>query len=121
MQALLALMLFFSSQAIAEAKNQYVCTPQDLKTATYYGGILFSLTVDNQCINLVSLKEKDQYWTWKISIKNSFGDAEGSRHYCTRKDEGMLGNPAIWERNKKTFSTFELSRGLMTFKCEPKD
>jgi hypothetical protein len=119
---LIALFLFSANYCWA-AKKVFVCTPADAGTQIVYGGKLFSVSVDSTCIRLLNLENKTKEWSWKVSLTNSLGDLEGSRQFCTKKDDGYIGNPAVWKMSAMKLITFNvstenLSSSANTFNCQ---
>ena len=119
---LISLLLFSASYSWA-SKQVFVCTPADAPTQIAYGGKLFSVSIDSACIKLLNLEDKTKDWSWKVSLTNSLGDLEGSRHYCTKKDDGLIGNPAIWKMSEMKLITFNTSTNYLgynnnTFNCQ---
>jgi len=83
----------------------------------------FSISVDSTCIKLLNLEDKKMDWSWKVNLTNSLGDLEGSRHNCTKKDDGWIGNPAIWKMSEMKFIAFNTSTNnsgfsASTFSCQ---
>ncbi len=123
MKKLLISILLFSVNSAWATKKVFVCTPADAPTQIAYGGKLFSVSVDSACIKLLNLEDKTKDWSWKVSLTNSLGDLEGSRHYCTKKDDGLIGNPAIWKMSEMKLITFNTSTNYLgynnnTFNCQ---
>jgi hypothetical protein len=119
---LISLLLFAVSCAWA-TKKVFVCTPADAGTQIMYGGKLFSVSVESTCIRLLNLEDKTKDWSWKVSLANSLGDLEGSRQFCTKKDDGYIGNPAVWKMSEMKLITFNVSTGSLgssanTFNCQ---
>jgi hypothetical protein len=119
---LISLLLFSVSSAWATKKN-FVCTPADAGTQIVYGGKLFSVSVDSTCIRLLNLENKTKEWSWKVSLTNSLGDLEGSRQFCNKKDDGYIGNPAVWKMSAMKLITFNVSTDNLgssanTFNCQ---
>jgi len=118
---LIALLLFSVGSSWATTKN-FVCTPADAGTQIVYGGKLFSVSVDSTCIRLLNLENKTKEWSWKVSLTNTLGDLEGSRQFCTKKDDGYIGNPAVWKMSAMKLITFNISTDNLgtnhnTFNC----
>ena len=119
---LISLFLFSVTSSWATTKN-FVCTPADAGTQIVYGGKLFSVSVDSTCIRLLNLENKTKEWSWKVSLTNSLGDLEGSRQFCTKKDDGYIGNPAVWKMSAMKLITFNISTDNLgsnhnTFNCQ---
>ena len=98
----------FSSNCAWATKKVFVCTPADAITQITYGGKLFSVSIDSTCIKLLNLEDKTKDWSWKVSLTNSLGDLEGSRRFCTKKDDGLIGNPAIWKMSEMKLIAFSI-------------
>jgi hypothetical protein len=98
--------LIFSSSYSWASKQVFVCTAADKPTQIMYRGKLFSVSVDSTCIKLLNLEDKKLDWSWKVSLKNSLGDLEGSRHDCSKNDEGWIGNPVIWRSSELKLIAF---------------
>ena len=123
MKKILISLLLFSVSCAWATKKVFVCTPADIPTQIMYGGKLFSLSVDSACIKLLNLEDKSRDWSWKVSLTNSLGDLEGSRHFCTKKDDGLIGNPAVWKMSELKLITFNTSTNnsgfsASTFNCQ---
>ena len=107
---------------VSAHSKSYVCTPADAQTQLTYMGKLFSLSIDSRCMKLRSLEDKTRSWHWKVTLTNTLGDAEGSRHFCDQKDDGFIGSPAIWRMSAKKLYIFQ-TQGLtgpdvLTFECQ---
>ena len=117
---LIKLLLMFS--CVTAHAESYVCTPSDAKTQITYLGKLFSITIDSKCIKLRSLQHKSDSWHWKVTLTNSLGDVEGSRHFCDQKDAGWIGNPAVWRKSSKKLIVFQsdgpTGADVMSFDCQ---
>jgi len=113
------ILIFF---CISSYGQTYVCTPSDSKTQLTYLGKLFLLTIDTKCIKLRSLQHKSDSWHWKVTLTNSLGDVEGSRHFCDQKDDGWIGNPAVWRKSSKKLIVFQsdgpTGADVMSFDCQ---
>ena len=107
MKKILISLLLCSVSCAWATKKVFVCTPADIPTQIMYGGKLFSISVDSTCIKLLNLEDKKMDWSWKVNLTNSLGDLEGSRHNCTKKDDGWIGNPAIWRMSEMKFIAFK--------------
>jgi hypothetical protein len=50
------------------------------------------------------------------------GDVEGSRHFCDQKDDGLIGNPAVWRKSSKKLIVFQsdgpTGADVMSFDCQ---
>jgi hypothetical protein len=103
---------------VAVASTQsYVCSPLDAQTQVAHGGTAFKLTLSADCMTLINLKDRSMEWTWKVSVRGSFGDLEGVRKFCDRPDDGMLGSPAVWRQERGRFTIFDESRDSYRFGC----
>lgn len=123
MTKILIALLLFSANYCWAAKKNFVCTPADAGTQIVYGGKLFSVSVDSTCITLLNLENKTKEWSWKVSLTNSLGDLEGSRQFCNKKDDGYIGNPAVWKMSAMKLITFNISTDNFgtnhnTFNCQ---
>lgn len=107
MKYLLVFLMLVNLPAWA-TKKVFVCTPADAITQITYGGKLFSVSIDSTCIKLLNLEDKTKDWSWKVSLTNSLGDLEGSRRFCTKKDDGLIGNPAIWKMSEMKLIAFSI-------------
>ncbi len=119
---LLTIILFSINSAWAE-KKIYVCTAADTPTQIMYRGKLFSVSVEPTCIKLLNLEDKKLDWSWRVNLKNSLGDLEGSRHDCSKNDEGWIGNPAIWRLSEMKLIAFNAATknygfSASTFNCQ---
>jgi hypothetical protein len=121
MKRILFPLLLLTSSCVLAEQQVYVCTPDNAATQIAFLGKLFSVTVTPNCIKLVNLENKSKDWTWKIKLTNSLGDAEGSRQYCDKQDDGLIGNPAVWYGTDKKLITLAASfRGgpqIHSFSC----
>ena len=112
------LILAIPLSCFAAKPVEHVCRPADDVTSRfYYGGQAFKLKVSDDCLLLTSLEAKDQYWSWKVYSSNSFGDKEGVRKFCSKADDGYIGNPAIWREGKMQLISFDESGATYRFNC----
>lgn len=123
MKKILLTILLFSISSAWATKKIYVCTAADTPTQIMYRGKLFSVSVDSTCIKLLNLEDKKLDWSWKVSLKNTRGDLEGSRHDCTKNDDGWIGNPVIWRETEMkliAFNSMANNAGFSssTFNCQ---
>lgn len=112
------MLLTISLASIGAEKREFVCIADDRFTSEEFSGKQFSLTVSSTCINLINLRNKKKDWSWKVSLKNSLGDVEGSRHFCDKPDDGLIGAPAIFRMSKMKFIVFGEIRFNASFSCE---
>jgi len=98
----------------------FYCTADDYQTASSFRGKLFYFTTDGNCMRLKNTETKDT-WSWKINLKNSLGDTEGSRNSCNKNDDGWVGNPAIWKSQDRKLVSMDMNLGKTSFSCQPKE
>lgn len=123
MKKILISLLLFSTSYVGAANKVFVCTPADAPTQIMYGGKIFSVSVNSSCIKLLNLEDKLKDWSWKVSLTSSLGDLEGSRHNCTKNDDGWIGNPAIWRMSEMKLIVFNTAANnfgftASTFNCQ---
>jgi len=103
---------------VAVASTQsYVCSPLDAQTQLAHGGKAFKLTLSTDCMTLLSLKDRSKDWTWKVTVRGSFGDLEGARKSCDLPDDGIVGSPAVWRQESGRFTIFDELRDSYRFRC----
>ena len=108
------------SQVESKEKN-FVCIADNKFTSDEFRGKQFSLNLSSNCIKLVNLRNKNESWNWKIILKNSLGDVEGSRHFCDKSDDGLIGGPAIFRMTKRKFIVFGEIGINASFSCQTLD
>ena len=118
LRLLIPLLGLISSASHAQS---YLCTPSEFRAEVTFGIGIFNLIVEPECLRLSSLTDKTRSWSWKISVKNNLGDAEGSRNFCDGADAGLIGNPAVWRMPTKQFIVFQTGGvagpGALFFNC----
>lgn len=101
--------------------QSFLCVPSEFRTEVTFGVGIFNLIIEPECLRFNSLTDKTKSWTWRISVKNSLGDAEGSRNFCDGVDAGLVGNPAVWRMPTKQFIVFQTGGvagpGALFFNC----
>lgn len=103
---------------VAVASTQsYVCSPLDAQTQLAHGGTAFKLTLSANCMTLINLKDRSKEWTWKVSVRGSFGDLEGVRKSCDLPDDGLVGSPAVWRHESGKFTILDELRDSYRFRC----
>lgn len=113
---LIALMI--SSSSISAENTDFVCIADNRFTSEEFRGKQFSLILSSTCLKLTNLQNKNDIWSWKIFLKNSSGDVEGSRHFCDNKDAGLIGGPAIFRMSKMTLIIFGEIGFNASFSCQ---
>ncbi len=117
LKPLLIALLLSPLVSSATKSLEYVCTPDDAATQLTYTSKAFRVDVSDDCISLQSLEDKSRSWSWKVFIRDSLGNKEGSRHFCDKTDSGWLGNPAIWRQDDRKLITFNEKKPPNSFTC----
>jgi hypothetical protein len=117
-----SLLTILSKSVLGDSLNKadYYCTADDYQTVSTFRGKLFYFTLDSNCMKLKNTETKDT-WSWKINLKNSLGDTEGSRNLCDKNDDGWVGNPAIWKSQDRKLISMDMHLGKTSFSCQPKE
>ncbi len=108
---------FLPLMASASKPLEYMCTPDDAATQITFRGKAFAISITDTCINLRSLENKSNDWSWRVTLKNSLGDKEGARQFCDKPDDGWIGYPALWRQDKLKFIAFDPAKIPNSFSC----